>query len=77
MKEVEFIISLITRFNKDEPGYLSRYSDGIWAGRMGFDSRQVQEHFLFSTVSRPARGPTKTPTHWVPGLFPWGKSAGK
>jgi hypothetical protein len=34
---------------------LSWYSDGLWAGRPGFDSWQCKI-FLFSTASRPALG---------------------
>jgi hypothetical protein len=33
-----------------ESGYLSRYSDGLRAGRPGFDSRQRKD-FIFSTAS--------------------------
>jgi hypothetical protein len=40
---------------------LSRYGDGLQAGRMGFDSQQGQEFFLFSISSRPAPGPMQTP----------------
>jgi hypothetical protein len=38
------------------------------AGRSGFNSRQGQERdfFLFATASRPALGPTRPPTQWVP-----------
>jgi hypothetical protein len=46
---------------------LSRYSDGLWAGRPRFDSRQVQEILLSSTASRSALGPTQPPIQWVPG----------
>jgi hypothetical protein len=54
----------------------SRYNDGLRAGRPGFDSRQGREILLFSTVSRPALGPTRPPIHWVLGtLFPAVKAA--
>jgi hypothetical protein len=33
-----------------EPKYLSRYSDGLWAGRLGFDSRQAQGMSPFHSV---------------------------
>jgi hypothetical protein len=61
-----------------ELGYLSRYSDGPRAGRPGFGSRQGQEIFLFSTVSRPALRPTQPPIQWVPWAFPpWVKQPGR
>jgi hypothetical protein len=49
-----------------EPGYLSRYSGGLPAGRPGFDSRQGQEFFLYSMASRPTLEPTQPPIQWVP-----------
>jgi hypothetical protein len=53
--------------HKVERGLLSRYNDGLRAGRPMFDSRQGQEIFLFSTASMPALGPTQPPIPWVPG----------
>jgi hypothetical protein len=38
-------------------------------GRPGFDFRQGQEIFLFSTVFRPALGPTQLPIRWLPGTL--------
>jgi hypothetical protein len=35
----------------------------LWAGRPGFDFLQDQEFSLFSTVCRPALGPTESPIH--------------
>jgi hypothetical protein len=46
---------------------LSRYSDGLRAGRPGFDSRQGQELFIYSTASNLAFGPAKLPIQWAPG----------
>jgi hypothetical protein len=46
-----------------EPGYLSRYSDGLQAGHPRFDSWQVQELVLFSRESRPSLEPNE------PGTF--------
>jgi hypothetical protein len=51
---------------------LSQYSDGLRAGRPGFDSRQDQEIFLFSTAIRLALGPTQSPIQWVPGAISLG-----
>jgi hypothetical protein len=44
----------------------SRCSDGIRAGRSGFEYRQGKI-FLFLTASRPAPGPTQAPIQWVSG----------
>jgi hypothetical protein len=56
---------------------LSRYSDGLWAGRPGFDSRQRKEILLYFTASRPALGPTQPPIQWVPeSLYPGSSGRG-
>jgi hypothetical protein len=55
----------------DKPGRLSRYSDGLRAGRPGFDSRKGREIFLFSTASKPALGATQPPIQWYPKLCGW------
>jgi hypothetical protein len=60
-----------------KPGYLSRCSDGLRAGRPGLDSRQRQEVFLFSTASRPTLGPTQPPVQWVLEDSPRGKLKGR
>jgi hypothetical protein len=44
---------------------ISRYSDMLQAGQLGFDSWQGQELFLYSTVSRLALGPILPPIQWV------------
>jgi hypothetical protein len=46
---------------------LSRYSDGLQAGRPGFDSRQGQVIFLDSTASRRALELVQPPIQRVPG----------
>jgi len=51
-------------YGKQEPEYLSQYSDE--AGRPGFDSWQGQRYLLFSIVSRPTLGPNESPIQWVP-----------
>jgi hypothetical protein len=54
-----------------------RYSDGLRAGWQGFDSRQGQKIFLYSTASRLALWPTQPTIQWVRGgSFPGGKVAG-
>jgi hypothetical protein len=55
------------KFYSYELGQISPYSDRLQDGRQGFDSRQGQEIFLYSTASRPALGPTQPPIQWVPG----------
>jgi hypothetical protein len=53
-----------------------RYSDGILAGRPGFDSRHCKI-FLFSIAPRPTLGPSQSPSQSIPGaLPPGGKEAG-
>jgi hypothetical protein len=51
---------------QQQPGQLSRYSDGL---RPGIDSWQGQEVFLYSTVPRPALGPIQSPIQWAPGAL--------
>jgi hypothetical protein len=41
----------------------------LWAGRLGFDSRQGQGIFLITTPSRPALESTQHLIHRVPGAF--------
>jgi hypothetical protein len=41
-------------------------------GWLGFDSRQGQESFLFSTVPRLALGPTQPHIQWVGGVVSLG-----
>jgi hypothetical protein len=41
-------------------------------GVLGFDSWQGMGIFLFTTVSRPALGPTQPPIQWVPGVLSLG-----
>jgi hypothetical protein len=48
----------------EKPGWLSRYSDELRDER--------PKIFLFSTVSRPALGPTQPTIEWVQKAFPWG-----
>jgi hypothetical protein len=54
------------QYKHGEPEWLSQYSDGLWAGRSGFDSWKGYEIFLYSTASRPPLGPTQPPVQWVP-----------
>jgi hypothetical protein len=38
-------------------------------GRLGFDPRQQQKIFIFSTVSKSVVGPTHPPIQWVSGAI--------
>jgi hypothetical protein len=46
---------------------VTQYSDGLQAGGLGFNSRQEQGIFLFSTASRPALGPIQSSIKLVTG----------
>jgi hypothetical protein len=46
-------------------GQFNRYSDGLRTGQPGFNSRQGQQIFLFSTAPRPNLGPTQFPSQWI------------
>jgi hypothetical protein len=60
---------------KKETGKLSQYSNRLWAGQRWFNSRQEQDIFIFSAVSKPALRPTQPPTQGVlRPLPPWVKS---
>jgi hypothetical protein len=39
---------------------------------LGFESQQELGVFIFTTVSRPALGPTHPPIQWVPAAFSLG-----
>jgi hypothetical protein len=52
-----------------ERKYLRQYSDELRTGRPGFDFRQRQQIFLFSTASRPVLGTTHSPLQWVLGFL--------
>jgi hypothetical protein len=54
--------------------WLSRYSVGLRAERLGFNSRQRQEIFLFYTTSRLVLGPTRLISNGYRELFPQGES---
>jgi hypothetical protein len=48
--------------------YMSWCSDGLWAGRPWFNSRQRKNIFLFPTTSRPTMAPIQPPMQWVQGV---------
>jgi hypothetical protein len=51
----------------EEPRYLSRCSDWLRLGRLGFDSRQGQVIFLHSIASRKNLVTIQPPAQWAPG----------
>jgi hypothetical protein len=53
-------------FNLRGPGYLSRHSDSLRAGRSG---DRIQWGRDVPHLSRPALGPIQPPIQWVPALF--------
>jgi hypothetical protein len=55
-----------------EPGQLSRYRDGLWAGLCGFVSGRDKRLILYFTASRPALEPNQLPMLWTPGAFSLG-----
>jgi hypothetical protein len=55
--------------------FYSRYSDGLWAERPGFDFQKEQNISLYSTASRPALGATQSPIQWVQGAISPGDKA--
>jgi hypothetical protein len=57
-------------FVLEEPGWLSRYSDWLWAGRTRGRSSSPGKVkiFLFSSSSSPALRFTQLPILWVPGV---------
>jgi hypothetical protein len=63
--------SILAKRFYQEPGWLSRYSDWLRAGRQrGRSSSPGRgEIFLSSTASRPVPEPTQPPIQWVPGAL--------
>lgn len=62
------------RNKEKQPGWGKRYVDqtsGWTTDESWFNSRYVQEIFLFYKAPRPTLGPTQLPIQWVPrALFP-------
>jgi hypothetical protein len=67
-------IIFLNIFHYHKPGYRSRYSDWLRAGRpRGWSSSPGRgKNFLLSTASRPALGPTHPSIQWVPGAVSLG-----
>jgi hypothetical protein len=58
--------------HRREPGYLSAIVLGCGLDDRRFETRQWLGIFLFTTVPRPALGPTQPPIQWVPGALSLG-----
>jgi hypothetical protein len=67
--ELRKILELIT---KPGAGIAQWYSARLRAGWSVFESRQGLGIFLFTTVFRPALGPTQPPIQWIPGAHSLG-----
>jgi hypothetical protein len=52
----------------EETGQLSGIALGYGPDDWGFESLQGLGIFLFTTVSRPALGPTQPSVQWIPGV---------
>jgi hypothetical protein len=74
VKTVKLIISdfIFSPASLFEPGYISQYSNWLWAGRLGFDSQGGLGIFPSDTTSRPALRPTQPPIQWVLGSLSLG-----
>jgi hypothetical protein len=67
-------LNIINRIlTKLDSGYLSWYSDGLWAARAWFDSRHCKI-FLFSIAFRQALGLIQPPIRFSPGAASPGSS---
>jgi len=52
---------------------LKQHQSGDWRTcKLGFNSKQTPEIFLFSLVCRQASVPTQSPIHWAPEALPRG-----
>jgi hypothetical protein len=71
LKYLGFFI-LLLYIKELKPWYLSRYSAGLRAGRLGFDSRRGRE--FLSSPPRPERlwGPPSLLSNGYQGIFLWG-----
>jgi hypothetical protein len=68
-KQSEIYLACIIKIIHTEPGYLSGIALGYGLDDRGCDSRQGPGIFLFTTVSKPAVGPTQPPIQRVPGAL--------
>jgi hypothetical protein len=70
-------MSLAMRFLQFQFRYGGRYSDGLHAGRLGFDSRQRKRDFsLLHSVQAGSRAHRASYSVGTGGYFPEGKEAG-
>jgi hypothetical protein len=60
-----------------QPGEVSRYKDGLGTGRLGIDSLQEEEIFLYSLAARPTLALNKPPMQNAPGAPPGIKLPGR
>jgi hypothetical protein len=68
---LKFIVCVFNEIMISECSLRTRIAQSVQPldGRPGFNSRQGQEIFMYSTVSRPALGPMQPPVQCIPGTL--------
>jgi len=63
------LLALVVNSELHQPGWIIQYWTRLRAGRLGFDSWQEQEIFLFVPASGQSLGSIQLPIQWVPGAL--------